>query len=392
VETRFIKTIDKPARTGDNGRMTSPPILITQPEQLTTMLRRMMAAPVVGVDTESNSLYVYREKVCLIQFSVPGADYVVDPLAPGLDIAPLGKLFADARVVKVFHAAEYDVMCLKRDAGFQFRNLFDTMWAARVLGWKQVGLAAILEGHFGVRVDKHWQRYNWGRRPLERAALTYARLDSHYLPGLREIQMRELLERGRDEEAREVFDQVAGVEPASRQFRADDFWHIKGAWDLTSRSQAVLRELFIYREREAQRRDWPPFKIMGDKTLLALAQARPRCVDNLVHLDGMTPAQISRYGEGVVNAVTRGMSASIPRPPRSSPPDYGVLARYERLRTWRKRVAAERGVDPDVVVSNSALMAVAQRVPHTPKELEGVEGLGPWRLKTYGEQLVEVLR
>jgi ribonuclease D len=368
--------------------------LITQPEQLAAMLRRLMAAPAVGIDTESDSLYVYHEKVCLIQLSIPGADYLVDPLAPELDITPLGKLFADLRVVKVFHAAEYDVMCLKRDDGFQFRNLFDTMWAARILGWKQVGLAAILEEHFSVRLDKRWQRHNWGRRPLERAALAYARLDSHYLLNLREIQERELETRGRAEEAREVFDQVAAVEPApkSRAFHADDFWRVKGAWDLAPRSQAILRELFIYREQEAQRRDWPLFKIMGDKTLIALAQAKPRRIHDLAHLDGMTPPQIGRYGEGVVNAVARGMSAPIPRPPRSSPPNYKVLAGYEKLRAWRKQVAAERGVDPDVIVSNSALMAVAQRAPCTLKELEAIEGLGPWRLKTYGMQLVEVLR
>lgn len=369
-----------------------PPMLVTQSHQLTTMVHRLMTAPAVGVDTESDSLYVYHEKVCLIQFSVPGADYLVDPLSPGLDLAPLGRLFADARAVKIFHAAEYDVMCLKRDLGFQFRNLFDTMWAARILGWKQVGLATILQERFGVSLDKRWQRYNWGRRPLERAALVYARLDSHYLLDLRDIQARELASRGRVEEAREVFDQVAAVAPANREFEADDFWRVKGAWDLRSRSQAILRELFVFRDREARLRDWPPFKVMGDRTLVALAQAAPRCVDDLSDLDGMTPLQIKRYGNGVVSAVARGLSAPIPRPPRASPPDYRVLARYERLRAWRKRVAAEREVEPDVVVSNAALMAVAHRAPSTLRELEGIEGLGPWRLKAFGSQLLEALK
>ena len=369
-----------------------PPMLVTQPHQLTTMVHRLTAAPAVGVDTESDSLYVYHEKVCLIQFSIPGADYLVDPLSPGLDLAPLGRLFADARVVKIFHAAEYDVMCLKRDFSFQFCNLFDTMWAARILGWKQVGLATILQERFGVSLDKRWQRYNWGRRPLERAALAYARLDSHYLLDLRDIQARELASRGRVEEAREVFDQVAAVALAVREFSADDFWRVKGAWDLRSRSQAILRELFVFRDREARHRNWPPFKVMGDRTLAALAQAAPRCVDDLSGLDGMTPLQIKRYGNGVVSAVARGLSAPIPRPPRASPPDYRVLARYEKLRAWRKQVAAERGVEPDVVVSNAALMAVAHRTPGTLRELEGIEGLGPWRLKTYGSQLSEALK
>jgi ribonuclease D len=152
-----------------------------------------------------------------------------------------------------------------------------------------------------------------------------------------------------------------------------------------------LRELYLFREREARRRDWPPFKIMGDKTLLALAQAKPRHLHDLEHF-GMTPLQVKRYGEGVIDAVTRGLSASTPRLPRNSPPDYGALNRYEKLRAWRRQVAAERGVEPDVVVCNAVLMAVAHRQPSTLQDLEGIEGLGPWKLKTYGKQLVETLK
>ncbi len=286
-------------------------------------------------------------------------------------------------------------MGLKRDADLIFRNLFDTMWAARILGWKQVGLAPILEEHYGVKLDKRWQRYNWGRRPFDPAALAYARLDTHYLLGLRDIQARELEERGRMEEAREVFDLVAAVPPAIRNFHADDFWRVKGAWDLHPRNRAILRDLYVYREAEARKRDWPPFKVMGDRTLVAIAQAKPHAIGQLAHLDGMTPLQIQRYGHGVIEAVEHGSSAPIPQPPPSSPPDYGALARYEKLRAWRKQVAAARGVDPDVVVSNATLMAIAQRARRplrSVRDLEGIEGLGPWRLRTYGQDLLEALK
>src|SRR5690606_21288536 len=113
--------------------------------------------PAVGVDTESNSLFAYRERVCLIQFSTPTQDFIVDPLALG-DLSGLAPLFANPAQQKVFHAAEYDIICLKRDYGFQFANLFDTMVAARTLGWPQLGLAAILENHFGVKMNKRFQR------------------------------------------------------------------------------------------------------------------------------------------------------------------------------------------------------------------------------------------
>jgi len=201
--------------------------------------------------------------------------------------------------------------------------------------------------------------------------------------------MQALEARGLVEQAQETFEQVAAAQPALREARPDDFWHIKGTLDLPPRSRAILRELYVMRDREAQRRDWPPFKIMGDKTLVAVARTQPRSERDLADSDGMTPLQIKRYGAQVLAAVRRGMTAPIPRAPRAAPPDYGALARYEKLRAWRKQVAAERGVDPDVIVSNAALMAVAQARPTRAQDLDGMAGLGPWRIKTFGAQLAE---
>ncbi len=368
-----------------------PPALITRPAQLSQMLKQLCNESAVAVDTESNSMYVYHEQVCLVQFSIPGQDFLVDPLA-GLDISPCRELFADPGVEKVFHAAEYDILCLKRHYGFEFQNLFDTMWAARILGWPSMGLAAILKEHFGVQLDKRWQRYNWGQRPLERAALLYARLDTHYLLELHTIQWAQLRAAGRLEEAREIFDQVAQTTPTPHTFDPDDFWHVKGVWDLTGREQAIVRELYAYREREAQRQNKPPFRILGDRTLIALAQAQPRRLEDLRGLDGMTAGQIARYGHGVLEAIARGRQATIPASPTLSRPDERILSRYQALRAWRNGVARRRGVEPDVIMSNATLMSLAHRAPATLTDLEGIEGLGPWRRTTYGEQVLQVLR
>ena len=224
-----------------------PPVVVTSPPQLATLLEALSDQPAVAVDTESNSLYAYQEQVCLIQFSIPGADYIVDPLAD-LDLSPLAPIFADPGVPKIFHAAEYDVMCLKRDFGFRFANLFDTMWTARILGWPRVGLGDVLKQTFGVRTNKRYQRYNWGKRPLETEALAYACLDTHYLLPLRRLQAEALMQQGRWEEAQEVFDQIAASEPISHTFDPEGFRRVKGAFDLTGREQAILRELYIWRD------------------------------------------------------------------------------------------------------------------------------------------------
>ena len=368
-----------------------PPTLVTQQAQLRVMLDRLGDHSSIAVDTESDSLYVYHEKVCLIQISIPGADYLIDPLVK-LDLQPLGRLFADPNVQTAFHAAEYDVMCLRRDYDFSFANIFDTMWAARILGWPHVGLGDILHERFSITLDKRWQRYNWGKRPIEPQALSYARFDTHYLLRLRDVQQRELTTLDRLAEAREVFDELAQSANNHRAFDPEDFWRIKGVWDLTGRAQAILRRLFIWRDREAQRRNRPPFKIVGDRTLVALAERAPERLDQLPSLNGMSATQIQRYGSVLLAAIDHGRKDAIPRPPHRPAPDQAVLARYEMLRTWRKAVAAERGVEPDVIVGNAVLMELAQRRPRSVNELPHLSWFGPWRRTTYGQAIVDVLR
>ncbi len=368
-----------------------PPVIITTPPQLATLLEALSGQPAIAVDTESNSLYAYRERVCLIQLSVPGADYIVDSLAD-LDLFPLAPIFADPEVQKVFHAAEYDVMCLKRDFGFHFVNLFDTMWAARILGWPHVGLGDVLKETFGVHTNKRYQRYNWGKRPLESEALAYARLDTHYLLPLQHLQADALTQKGRWEEAREVFDQVAASEPVSRTFDPEDFWRIKGAFDLTKHEQAILRELYIWRDREARRRGLPLFKVLNDHTLVTLAQARPRTAEELATVNGLKPYHVGRYGGHILRAIKRGTRARPPQPPPLPPRHSDAeVARFQALRAWRKQVTAERGVDASVVVSNAVLWTLAEQKPCTFEGLSRIEGLGPWKRKTYGEAILKVL-
>jgi ribonuclease D len=369
----------------------SPPTVVTSSSQLTALLQALYDEPFVAVDTESNSLYVYQEQVCLIQISIPNTDYIVDPLAIP-DLSPLAHFFADSKVQKIFHAAEYDVMCLKRDFDFRFVNLFDTMWAARILGWPRVGLGDILKDLFDVRTNKRYQRYDWGKRPLDQKALTYASLDTHYLLSLRHLQADGLMQKGCWKEAEEVFEQLSASEPVSNAFDPGGFWHVKRAFDLERREQAVLRELCIWRDGEARRRDCPHFKVLHDRVLIALAQACPRTQDDLARIDGIKLYNVRRYGKRILQTIERGLHAPLPEPlpppPRHSDEE---VERYEALRAWRKEVAAEREVDVDVVVGNAVLWILAEQNPRTLEGLLGIDGLGPWKRQTYGEAILGVL-
>ena len=155
-------------------------VWVDQPKQLRQAAGELAAEEVLAVDTESNSLYAYHEQVCLIQFSSCQKDYLIDAMVLS-DLTPLEEIFQTDRILKVFHAAEYDLICLFRDYGFRFSYLFDTMIAARILGYDKIGLGSLLEQYFDIHMNKKYQRANWGKRPLKAEMLDYARLDSHYL-------------------------------------------------------------------------------------------------------------------------------------------------------------------------------------------------------------------
>lgn len=371
----------------------APPIFVAHKQALLDLLSAASGEPIIGVDTESNSLYAYYHQVCLIQISVPGADYVVDPLT--VDVKPLEALFADPAREKIFHAAENDILGLKRDYQFTFANVFDTMLAARIMGWPQAGLAGILAEKFGVTLDKSLQRANWGHRPLEPDLLAYAKLDTHYLLPLRALQEKALKECGRWEEAQEAFERISTVEWVDKPFDPNGFWSIAGARDLSSQELSVLQALYLFREDQAQRENRPPFKVFDQHSLVALSHTQPATLNDLGRVRGMTAHQVRRYGAGLLDAVKRGRSAPPPTPPKrpdsNGRPDPRTMERYDSLRAWRSIRARQRGVEPDVIFTNDQLMAIARQAPKTVDVLQTLGIMGPWKLGEYGEAIIQAL-
>ena len=379
------------------------PDLITKPEELRELADLLGREAVVAVDTESNSLYAYQEQVCLLQFSKQGRDYLVDPLALG-DLSPLAPLFGNPQIEKVFHAAEYDVLCLRRDFGFQFANLFDTMVAARVLGRDAVGLGNMLENEFGVHVNKRYQRANWGQRPLPEHLLDYARLDTHYLIELRNRLRAELIKEGRWELAQEDFDRLCtlglpkegegepdGSGQAQENDKNADPWRVSGSYDLAPQQAAVLLALCRYRDKRAKAINRPLFKVIGDRTLLAIASETPKNLDELSKLPGMSQKQMRRHGKQLLKAVQTGLEAKPLYPPRAPRHDNGYVERLEALRNWRKKRARAMGVMSDVVLPRDLLYTLAEANPEHQKDLADVFQDAPYRLSRFGEEILAVL-
>lgn len=283
------------------------PTLVADAAALAALVEQVQGEPVVAVDTESNSFHVYRERVCLLQISTRSGNFVVDPLA--VDPAPLGAVLCDGRET-VLHGADYDVRCLRREYGWSFPALFDTMAAARRLGRQGLGLSALVEEHFGVRLSKAFQRADWGRRPLTREQLTYAALDTHFLLPLHALLARELAARGVLEDARKEFRKISAVVARERVFDPEGWRRLKGARELDPPGRAVLRSLWSAREEQARATDRPPFKVIAEPTMVEIARRRPGTDEALSSIQGITPSVLRRLGGPIRAALSAAPAAS----------------------------------------------------------------------------------
>jgi len=367
------------------------PILISTQSALKGLAETLSNQSLVAVDTEANSLYAYRERVCLIQFSIPGTDYLVDPLILD-DLSPLGPIFAHPKIEKIFHAAEYDLIILHRDFGYHFECLFDTMASARILGQKSVGLSSLLRDQYGINVNKKYQRADWGRRPLLREMMTYAQLDTHYLIPLRNHFKNELVFQGLWSLAEEDFHRACQVNSNNHERKPVDCWRMNGAQDLSPQQVSVLHELCQYRDEKASTLDRPLFKVIGDKSLVNIAAALPDSMSKLENVHGVSQKQVRWIGRGLLNAVRRGLHKNPPKKTRKKRLSDEHMNRIETLRQWRKITARHLDVESDVVLPKVLLMELAKKNPRNQREMEKILQTVPWRIEQFGDEIFDLLR
>lgn len=367
-----------------------------------TTLKRMVSAlegvPYLAVDTESNSLYAYYEHVCLIQLSATTSeanadnpqDYIIDPLTIR-DLRPLGKLFANPETELIFHAAQQDVMSLKRDFGFQVGRLFDTQVGAKILGWKYTGLSTLLQQFFEIEHDKRFQQANWQQRPLSTEQLRYAQMDTHYLFPLRQIIAQELKNANKWDYAQEIFFDLTQVAPLQKRFDVNGFWKLKGVGKLNNDQVAILRTLYIWREKKAQAMDYPPFKVIRNEVLVEMAFQSPETLEGLGRIKGIPAELLRREGQMMLKAIRKGQNARPPRRQTHRRPNTVVLARYNALYNWRKHKAQQDGLDSYVILPKEALWAIAHQNPTSMDELIDIQHVGIQRRDAYGQEILDVL-
>ena len=363
-------------------------------EELERFEREIAHAKQIALDTEGASFHRFIDRVYLLQLSTRERHAVIDPLPIGTP-AGIGKLVEDPNVEVVFHDADYDLRLLQQDYGWHVRNIFDTRIAAQLLGYKAFGLAALLEKHFGVTLDKKHQRADWSMRPLTTDMLAYAAQDTIYLLDLRDKLHHELAQKGRLEWAKEEFARLDGTrwEPEDP---STGFMRIKGARDLDRRELALFRELVQWRDALAKELDRSTFRVVGNETLMEIARTRPDDAKSLMAIKGMPRGIGERHASEILDAVARGLAvpdADLPRFPRAprwdKDPDFD--ARVSALRTVRDEAAKRLDLDPGVLGSRDRLEAIARRVPRSVEELAEIPELRRWQIAELGEAAIAAI-
>ena len=372
--------------------------LIENAADLDALVETLLGEKVLAFDTEADSFYHYFDKTCLVQVATRRKIYLIDPLALGgpSQLAALGPVFASPDICKIFHAAEYDLFVLKRDCSFEFADLFDTMISAQLLGYSSVGLAGLAKRHFDLNLPKDEQRSDWSRRPLTPKQLQYAAADVTYLIRLREKLKKELRAAKRMDWANEEFLALAGRKWPQRGFDKLGYLKIKGARRLQPVALSILRELYLLRDQRARDVDRPPFKVLGNRTLLEIAERVPKKLSSLSSIKGITELLIRRMGRDLLDAVSTGSKTEHGPIPKL----YGNNGRRridrhaERrlvvLKKWRGPLADKLSMDPGVLCPNSALEAVACGDPQTVEDLAEMPELKGWFRREFGAAIVDV--
>lgn len=376
------------------NRSQPPYTLIKNKKELAGLAEELKKEPDLGVDLEADSLFHYQEKVCLLQVSTSSRDFIIDPLSLN-GLTPLAPVFSDPHIRKVFHGADYDMRSLYRDFRIEVNNLFDTQIAASFLGMTETGLAALLKKILGVNLDKTYQKKDWSKRPLPRAMLAYAVHDTSHLLELSRILERELRGKKRLSWVEEECERLSRVRPLP----ADEnpfFTKFKNARRLDARGLAILESILELRDDLARRRDRPPFKILGNETIMEIALVKPGSKKDLENIKGMSPGQVTRLGGSILKRVSEGLarpSDQLPAFPKKVWPRTGpeVKDRIKQLKAWRERRSKEMSIDPALLCTNAQIESLARTLPPSRRDLEKTEILRKWQTRLYGSEILSLL-
>ncbi|MGC9326440.1 MAG: ribonuclease D [Candidatus Hinthialibacter sp.] len=363
---------------------------------LDRLCEKLTAADRIALDTEADSLHHYYAKVCLIQLTFGEENYIIDPLSE-MDFSAFLRVLSSKTLI--FHGADYDLRMLRSSLGFRpCGEIVDTMIAAQLAGYEEFGLSALVQRFFDVSLANLGKKTDWSKRPLSPAQLQYACEDTHYLLPLAERLQILLQEKGRMEWLRECCERVLAAAAVDKPRDLDKVWRIKGVRFLDRRQLAYLREIWHWRENEAQLADLPPFKILGNQKMLEIVQRATRHPDRPLREGLSLPrncvgARFARLEKAIRKArdlpEEEWPSLKKPQPPPVQAPNCKAL--ITALMTESAKIADSLNIAPSVLATRSALTSIAHHRPQTLRDAAACSSMMRWQAEILYPSIQRIL-
>ncbi len=349
---------------------------------------------ILAVDLEADSMFHFRDKVCLIQIAAKKINYLIDPLLID-SLSSLKPLFSDRNIKKIFHGADYDVRSLCRDFNIKIINLFDTELASRFMGERETALNTVLNKRFDIILDKKFQKKDWSQRPLPEEMLEYAAKDTRYLFMLTKSLEKELREKKRLSWVKEECELLSRVRHTPDNGKPL-FLKFKGAGRLDRKRLAILEAMLEFRMKIAEKKDRPLFKIISNSALKKITMERPTSLKQLESLGALSKTQLSMYGRGLMKEIKKALQLpdeKLPVYPKKRRPALKaeVARRIKKLKAWRDKQAAVFDLEPSLLFNKAELGIIASANPKGIKNLERIETLRRWQVREFGRDIIGVL-
>ncbi len=366
-----------------------PPTLISTTAALKALCERLAAEEFVTVDTEFMRERTYWPELCVVQLAGEREVSVIDAQGPDIDLAPLGRLLADERVLKVFHAARQDIEIFVLRFGDVPRPLFDTQIAAMVAGFgEQVGYDALVSALAGGSIDKAHRFSDWSARPLSASQIAYAAADVTYLRIVYTKLCARLKREGRlDWVAEEM---AALGDPAMYRPDPDALWERLRPRSNNRRFLGTVRALAAWREREAQRVNIPRQRLLRDETLLEIAATAPGSPDALARARGISRGFAEgRTGASLLAAIAEAEllpDEALPPAPRAREGARPSPALVSLLKVLLAAKCEDHHVAARLVASSEDIDRLAS------EDAPDIAALHGWRREVFGEDALALKR
>lgn len=376
----------------------TPYIIIEKDSELPLLISRMKQAGRLALDTEGDSLHHYYQKICLLQLTIDGKNYIIDPLS-GIDLSEFLDVLASKPLV--LHGAEYDLRMMRASFGFIPQNgIFDTMLAGVILGYDQLGLVALAKRFLNIELSKKGQKSDWSHRPLAEEQLEYAAEDTKHLAPLANCLARELHKLARTDWHKEICANMVRLSMIDAPEDKENEWRIPGSSALSPRQMAYVRQIWYWRENEARNVDIPSFKILDNRRIIDIAfwassnnwhsfEGMPSLPRNCIgrRLAALRKALIkARNMPKTALPGPRKQKRSDSKPGRVSKPALAML------REESAKIAAKYEIAASVLAPRAALAGLIRNRPRNIAEMMAAGPLMRWQALLVKPALDDILK